>query len=139
MCKVNEHLIYGIHMDILGSNVFEIDIIDPSAVFHIVSHPRRRGNITESQRRVSCKFNGVIRFAVKFMTRCIVFALPIDLLNLLDNLKQSCSAGDTVGFQRRRNRKADGFLGPADICNHKIGRQRIKPARYTLNGGIKAF
>ena len=126
-------------MDILRSNVFEIDIIDPSAVFHIVSHPRRRGNITESQGGVSCEHGGVIRFAIEFMVRCIVFTLSIDLLNLLDYLKQSCSAGDTVGFQRRRNRKADGFLGPADIRNHKIGRQRIKPARYTLNGGIKAF
>ena len=139
MRKINEHLVYGIHMDILGSNVFEIDIIDPSAVFHIVSHSRRCGNITESQGWVSCEHGGVIRFAIEFMTRCIVFALPIDLLNLLDNFKQSCSAGDTVSFQRRRNRKADGFLGSADICNHKIGRQRIKPARYTLNGGIKAF
>jgi len=126
-------------MDILGSNVFEIDIINPSAVFHIVSHPRRRGNITESQGGVSCKFNGVIRFAIEFMTRCIVFALPIDLLNLLDYFKQSCSAGNTVGFQRRRNRKADGFLGSADICNHKIGCQRIKPPSHTFNGGIKAF
>ena len=126
-------------MDILGSNVFEIDIIDPSAVFHIVSHSRRCCDITESQGGGSFKFYGVIRFAVEFMTRCIVFTLPIDLFNLLDYLKQSCSAGDTVSFQRRRNRKADGFLCPADICNHKIGRQRIKPARYALNGGIKAF
>ena len=139
MSKVNEHFIYGIHMDILGSNVFEIDIIDSGAVFHIVSHSRRCCDIAESQGGVSCEHGGVIRFAIEFMMRCIVFTLPIDLLNLLDNFKQSCSAGDTVGFQRRRNRKADGFLGPADICNHKIGRQRIKPARYTLNGGIKAF
>ena len=139
MCKVNEHLIYGIHMDILGSNVFEIDIIDPSAVFHIVSHSRRCGNIAESQGGVSFKFYGVIRFAIEFMTRRLVFALPIDLLNLLDNLKQSCSAGDTVSFQRRRNRKADGFLGSCDISHHKVCGKRIKPERYTLNGGIKAL
>ena len=139
MRKVDEHLIYGIHMDILRGNVFEIDIINPSAVFHIVSHSRRCGNIAESQGGVSFKFYGVIRFAIEFMMRCIVFTLSIDLLNLLDYFKQSCSAGDTVSFQRRRNRKADGFLGPADIRNHKVCGKRIKPARYTLNGGIKAF
>ena len=139
MCKVNEHLIYGIHMDILGSNVFEIDIIDPSAVFHIVSHSRRCGNIAESQGGVSFKFYSVIRFAIEFMTRRLVFALPIDLLNLLDNLKQSCSAGDTISFQRRRYRKTDGFLGSCNISHHKIGRQRIKPARDAFHRGIKAL
>ena len=126
-------------MDILGSNVFEIDIIDPSAVFHIVCHSRRCCDITESQGGISCEQGGVIRFAVEFMTRCIVFTLPIDLLNLLDYLKQSCSAWDTVGFQRRRNRKADGFLSSCDTSHHKICGKRIKPARYALNGGIKAL
>ena len=126
-------------MDILGSNVFEIDIIDSGAVFHIVSHSRRCCDIAESQGGVSCEHGGVIRFAIEFMMRCIVFTLSIDLLNLLDNFKQSCSAGDTVGFQRRRNRKADGFLGSCDISHHKIGRQRIKTARDAFHRGIKAF
>ena len=49
------------------------------------------------------------------------------------------SAGDTVGFQRRRNCKADGFLGAGGICHYEIGGQGVQMAVYALHRGIEAF
>lgn len=53
--------------------------------------------------------------------------------------KQPRPAGDSVGFQRWRNGKADSLFCSALIGNYKFCSHRVKLPIHTLNGGIKRF
>ena len=44
---VNEYFVNGIDMDILGRDVFQIYIVNPRAVHHIMLHAGRRNDIVE--------------------------------------------------------------------------------------------
>ena len=48
-------------------------------------------------------------------------------------------ARDFVGFQRRRNGKADRFFCPAFVSNNKMGGYGVKVAIHALNRGIKGL
>ena len=49
---IHEHLIDGVDVDILGRNVFQVNVVDAGAEFHVVGHPGRRDEIRERQGRV---------------------------------------------------------------------------------------
>lgn len=41
VCHIHEHLINAVHMDILWSKIFQIDMIDSDTIIDIESHSRR--------------------------------------------------------------------------------------------------
>ena len=49
---VHEHLVDGVDHDVLRRNVLEVNLIDASAVLHVVRHPRRRDDEVNRQIRV---------------------------------------------------------------------------------------
>ena len=49
---VHEHLVDGVDHNVLRRDIPEIDLIDASAVLHVVRHPRRRNDEVNRQRRV---------------------------------------------------------------------------------------
>ena len=59
-------------------------------------------------------------------------AFSVDCPYSLDDLKQPRSAGDSVGFQRRGNGKADRLFCPALIGNDKIGDKVRKIAHILI-------
>ena len=84
-------------MYILGSNVLKVNLIDTGAVIHIMRHSRRRYDITNSKRWIFVQLVYVLGLADKLP--CLTSALIVDLLHLLDDLKQSGATGNTKGFQ----------------------------------------
>ena len=109
---VHHHLIDGVDVDILGRDVFEIDIVDLRADLNVFRHLRRRDKIAHRARRVSSQLAGIIAFFKEVAAR---FAPPfsIDFLDALHYFEKSRSAWDAVGLQGRRYREADGFLRAA--------------------------
>ena len=94
---VNKHLVNGIDVYILGSNVLEVNLIDTGAVIHIMRHSRRRYDITDSKRWIFVQLVYVVGLTYKLP--CLAPTLVVDLLHLLDDLKQSGTTGNTEGFQ----------------------------------------
>lgn len=79
-------------MDILGSNVLEVHIVDLGADFHIVSHAWRCNDIPKGKRRIAFEFGIVIGFTFEFSPEGLVCSATVDFLDLLNDLEQSCSS-----------------------------------------------
>ena len=122
-------------MDVLGCDVFEIDIVDLRADLNVFRHLRRRDKITHRARRVSRQFIGVAALFKK-IAACFAPPFGVDLLDALDDFEKSCSSWDAVGFQGRRYRETNSFLRAAEVCHDQIGRHRVKAALHALNGRV---
>ena len=136
---VDEHLVDGVDMDILRGRVLEIDVIDARAVVHIIRHAGRGDDIVKLQGGIVFKLRGIGGFARKAVARGFRPPPGIDTPDRLHDLKQPRPPGNPVGFQRRRNRKADGLLRAALVRHDQIGCQRVLPQLPALDGGIEAF
>ena len=132
---VHHHLVDGVDVDILGRDVFEIDIINLRADLDVLRHLRRCDKIAHRARRVSRQLTRVIALFKEIAAR---FAPPfgVDLLDALDDFEKSCSSWDAVGFQGRRYRETNSFLRAAEVCHDQIGRHRVKAAFHALNGRV---
>ena len=86
---VDQHLVDGVDVDVLGSDVPEIDLVDAGAVLHVQGHAGRRGEIIRFQRRV---FRKLVRFpglAGKTASRRVPEPSGIDLFHSLDHFKKA--------------------------------------------------
>ena len=135
---VHHHLIDGVDVDILGRDVFEIDIVDLRADLNVFRHLRRRDKITHRARRVSRQFVGIAALFKK-IAACFAPPFGVDFLDALNHFKEPRSAGNTVCLQRRRYRETNGFLRAAKICYDQIGRHRVKAALHALDRRIIRF
>ena len=135
---IHHHLIDGVDVDVLGCDVFEIDIVDLRADLNVFRHLRRRDKITHRARRVSRQFVGIAALFKK-IAACFAPPFGVDFLDALDYFEKSRSAGDAVGLQGRRHGKADGLLRAAEVCHDQIGRHRVKAALHALDRRIIRF
>ena len=136
---IHEHLVNGVDVHIVHRDVFEINIHDPCAVFHVVSHARRRCDIIQLQRRIPRKLLRIPGLALEHMSGRTAQPLGVDFLDALHHLEQSGAAGDAVGFEGGRDGKTDRFLRAAGVGHDKIGRERVARALPALDGGIEAL
>ena len=79
-------------MDVLGSNMLEVHIVDLGADFHIVSHAWRSNDIPQGKRRIAFEFGVVIRFSFELSAGCFVCSSSINFFNLLNDLEEPCSS-----------------------------------------------
>ena len=135
---IHHHFIDGVDVDVLGRDVFEIDVVDLRADLNVFRHLRRRDKITHRARRVSCQLISVAALFKK-IAACFAPTFGVDFLDALDHFKEPCSAGNTVCLQRRRYRETNGFLRAAKICYDQIGRHRVKAALHALDRRIIRF
>ena len=60
-------------------------------------------------------------------------------LNTLLDFKQPSTPGDTIAFERGRDRKADRLVRPAFIRHNKVCVQRVESALPAFNRSVEAF
>ena len=113
-------------MDVLRSDIFEINLVDLCADFDIMRHLRWCDVIVNRQFRMRFQLSVIAGRAGKLLVRSFCFAFFICFLNLLNYLKQAGTSWNPISFQGRRDSKADGFFSTAGVCNHKIGSHRVK-------------
>ena len=91
---IHHHLVDGVDVDVLGRDVFEIDIVDLRADLNVFCHPRRGNEIIYFSGWVSRQFIGVEALFGKAAS----FAPPfrVDFLDTLHHFKKPRSAGDAV-------------------------------------------
>ena len=139
MSGINKDLVNGIDMDILHCNIFQINIYNPGAVFHIKCHPGRSGNITDLQLRITFQILCHIGRSGKFTSRSKLFSSGIDFLHLLYHLKKSRAARDAIGLHGWRYSQTDGFFRTAGVCHHKICFHGIQSSLPAFHGSIKGL
>lgn len=135
--NVDEYLVYGVDVYILGSHIFQIYPVYPRAVGYIQRHAWRSHHVVQLQRRVCRKLLCTARLAAEFPVRSSVSSDSIDIPHLGDHLKKPRSAADAAGFQRRSHRKADSLFGSAPVRHHKICVERVEPVLHALHGSIE--
>ena len=84
---VDEDLVDGVDMDILGGDISQIDLVDPHAVFHIESHARRGDMVGNSEFRVRCQFGGIRCLSCEHPLRSAIFSPCVRLLYGTDDLE----------------------------------------------------
>ena len=134
---IHEHLIDRIDMDILGSHILQIDLIDLLAVCHVKRHARLRDDIRERQHRILAERIIRIRFPAQIAKRGTPLTVPVDLLHLLDDFEKTGTAGNAILLQRRRDRQADRLLAAPLIRHHQICVERVKTAFHAFHRSIK--
>ena len=63
--RVEKDLVDGVDVDVLRRGIFEVDLIDARAVFHVVGHARRRHDIVQRERGISFQLAREVRAAGK--------------------------------------------------------------------------
>ena len=101
---VHKNLVNGINVYILRGNIFQIDIVNSCAVFHIQSHSRRCYDIFKRQfglcLQLAVNIWAALQFGfiVPYLLTIIVSPLTIYGSNRLNYLKQSCSSRYSVSL-----------------------------------------
>ena len=139
ICCIYENLVNRINVNVFGSNIFKIHVVNPCADLHILCHLRRCNDIRDSKLRSSLQLGVVVRFAYERSLGGVPLPLIVDRLDFLHDLKQARSARHTVAFQRRGDRKANCFFCSAFIGNDQVCCHRVQSTLHTFNGGIERF
>ncbi len=137
--RVQKNLVNGVDVDVLRRGIFQIDLIDPRAVFDIKRHARRRDNIVKLQRRIFLQLTAEEGTAGKDAARRAAAPDRIDLADAFHSLEQTRPAGDPIGLEGGGDGETDCLFRARGVCDHKTGVQRIEAAFATLHRGVKAF
>ena len=119
-------------MNIFWGHILEVDIVNLCAVLDILSHPGGCDNIVHQERRVPFQLN-----AIAGGIRAL--SLGVHLLDLLDDFKETGSAGDAVGLEGWGDGQTDGLFGTAQIGNYQVGSQGVQTPLNHLDTGKERF
>ena len=137
MRGIDENFINRVDVDILRCHILQVNIVDLGAGLHILCHLGRSDHIVNSQLGMSIQLCVIAGSADEGVAGSLLQPLDIGLLDLLDNLKESCPTGYAVLLQSRRNSKAYGFLRAAQIRHNKVSGHGVKTALHTFHRCVK--
>ena len=99
-------------MDIVGTDVFQINVVDLRGILHVFSHLRLGDN----------EFDVLARTA-------------LDFADLLVHLEKAGAPRNPVGLECGRHRKANRLLGTALVGYHEFCLERIQTAKDAFHRG----
>ena len=111
-CQVQKAFVYGIGVDIVGTDVFQINVVDLRGILHVFSHLRLGDN----------EFDVLARTA-------------LDFAHLLVHLEKAGTARNPVSLERGRHRKANCLLSTALVGHHKLCLERVQTAEDAFHRG----
>ena len=93
---IYEHLIDGVDNNILRGNVFQVDLVDPGAVFHVIGHPRWCDDKVNLHLRVFLQFREEVGLALQHSAGSIMPTSNICFLDSLLDFKEPSTPGDAI-------------------------------------------
>ena len=96
---VDEHLVYGVNVDILGSDVLQVYLIYSCAVSDVVCHTGRCHDVGQLQRRVLSKLRSQMGLSREASAGRSVTSRGVDVSHLCHHLEKPGPAGNAAGFQ----------------------------------------
>ena len=137
--RIHEHLVNGVHMDILRRHMPQVNLVDARAVVHIQRHARRRSEKIHLPVRMRFQFFRQPGLSGKTASGCKPAPPCIDFIHFLNRFKQSGASRHTQRLQWRRYRQADCLFRTGGISHHQMRFQRIQPALHAFHRRIKGF
>ena len=114
--EVDEHLVYGIYVDVVGREVPEVDLVDVGGIGEVEGHAGWGGDVVQP-----------------FSCPCLYFP------HCLQHLEHAAPPAEAVFFHGWSYCQADGVSAPLGICHHQAGGEGIQSPLDTLHTGIEAF
>ena len=96
---IYENLVHRVSENIFGSNVFQVNAVNIGAHFHVVRHLRSCYHIVNGKGMVLYKLRINEALVRELSVGSFLLSLLIDLFHTLYDLKQPCSARNTVAFE----------------------------------------
>lgn len=126
-------------MDVFRCNVFQVQLVDPGALFHVEGHSGRRNDIVDGIFRMGKKLACIAGSPGKLVPRRVFLPHVVGLFDPLFHLKKPGPSRNPICLQRRGNRKTDRLRCTGRIRHHQIRHHRIQPPPGTFHGCIKGF
>ena len=126
-------------MDILRRDIPQIDLVNPSTVFHIEGHAGRRSDVINFHGRIVRKDLSIPGLAGEGPPGSPEAAGCIDFFHFLHDFKEACPARDPVGLEGGRHGETYGLVGPGDVSHYQVGLQRIQATLAALHGGVEGL
>ena len=119
-CNVHEHLVDGIHVNVVRGGVPQVDAVYFPAGVEIMRHSRLGYIHAGSQIRISCERFRIIRFTSQHTARCRCPPCSIDFFKLRFDFEQSRPPRQSICFERWRHGKTDGFVGARLVGHYQM-------------------
>ena len=110
MRQVDKAFVDRIDVNIFFAHIFQINFIDAGRILHILRH-----------------------LWLCYQELDLLARAPFHLAHLLIYLEQARTSGNAIRFEAWSHGKTNRLFRTARIRNHKIRRQRVKPAKHTLH------
>ena len=81
-----------------SGDVFQVDLVNPGAVFHVVGHPGKGDDEVDFQLRIFLQLREEMGFTLKHSAGSIVPPSGIGFLNPLLNLEEPSTPRDAIGL-----------------------------------------
>ena len=137
--RVDEDLVDGVDVDILGGDVLKVDLIDAGAVLHVVGHAGRGDDVVHGQGGVSHQLVLAVGLTREAAARGSLAALGVDLFDPTDGLKEAGAAGYAVAFEGGGDRQADGLFGAGGVGHQEIGAHGVEASLDAFHRGVEGF
>lgn len=89
---IHEYLINGVNHDVFRRDIFQVDIVNPGAVLHVVSHARRGDNEINRKVRIIQQLGMKVGGPFQPMPRRVMLPSGIGFPYSLLDLKQTATA-----------------------------------------------
>ena len=110
--QVQEAFVDGIGMDIVGTHILEVDIVDLRGILHVLRHLRFRNQELDLLART-----------------------PLHLANLLIHFEKAGAPRNPVGLEGGRHREANRLLGAALVGHYELCLERVQTTEDTFHRG----
>ena len=137
--RVDEHLVDGIHVDVLRRDIVEVNIIDLRTTLDVMRHARPGNDIVERQRGRGFQFQVAAGCPREGPSRCAKAPLRVHLLHLLHDFEQPRPARDAIRLEGGGDCKADRLFRAAFVCNDEVGGHRVEPAFRAFHRSVEGF
>ena len=96
---VDEDLVDGIDLDVLGRDVTQVDAVDLAADLHVARHAGRRDDVVQLQRRVGLQLGVDVALAAEPPPGGVGAPVGVDAPDRLHDFEEPRAPGDAVAFQ----------------------------------------
>lgn len=137
VCHVDEYLVDGVDVDVLGCDVAQVDRINARAVVDVERHARHGDDIACGEAGILGEFRLVRGFPDEPAVRRTKCPSAIDLAYALDDFKEARASGHAAFLECGRYGKADRLFRAAFVGDDEIRAERVEPALVALDRGVK--
>ena len=133
---VDENFVDGIDVDVVGSDITQVDVVDARTIAYVQPHARRRHMVGDHPVGMRRQQGGIGRLGGHDATTPTL-PLVVEGADALDHLEQTRPTRQSIGFQRRGDSQADGLLRARGIGHNQMRGQRVETPLHTLDRGVE--